>query len=235
MFLSVKRILKRIRMYIIPITVLLAVCASIISFAIFSESDSNEVSTDMIEVSEPTREIIAAMQVTEEGTEELAVFPTTTLLTTTLPATTKPETTTELEPDIPTTKPQTTQPPTTEIPEIEYEEEVEEEEEDQDQDYYSGSGGTYLGYYTLTAYCPCSSCSGPWGRQTSYGYTCTSGRTVACNSIAPGTWIYIEGYGKFRVEDTGGGLGSGTIDIFFDEHWQTEEFGLRSAAVYLLD
>ena len=231
MVFSVKKMVKRMRMYLIPIIAILAVCASIISFAIFSESNSNEVSTDMIEISEPTREIIAAMQVTEEGTEESTVLPLTTLLTTTLPATTKPEAT--AEPDIPTTKPQTTQPPTTAIPEIEYEEE--EEVEEDDQDYYSGSGGTYLGYYTLTAYCPCYSCSEGYGRSTAYGYTCTAGRTVACNSIAAGTWIYIEGYGTYRVEDTGGALGSSTIDIFFDEHWQCEQFGLRSAAVYLLD
>ena len=63
-----------------------------------------------------------------------------------------------------------------------------------------------IGSYELTAYIatgnPCAS-----------GVYPTVEHTVACNSLPLGTRIYIEGYGEFVVEDTGG-IADNVIDIF---------------------
>ena len=87
----------------------------------------------------------------------------------------------------------------------------------------------YLGTYTLTAYCPCTECSGRWGYQTASGKRATEGRTVACNSIPLGTKILIEGFGIFMVEDTGG-MGPTIIDIFFEDH--TNDFLYKNVNIY---
>ena len=89
----------------------------------------------------------------------------------------------------------------------------------------SSSSGQFLGTYELTAYIatgnPCAS-----------GVYPTVGRTVACNSIPLGTTIYIEGYGTYVVEDTGG-MGGGVIDVFVGSYDEAIQFGRRSANVYL--
>lgn len=94
----------------------------------------------------------------------------------------------------------------------------------------TASGGdamTYAGCYELTAYIatgnPCAS-----------GVYPTVGRTVACNSIPLGTTVYIEGYGTYVVEDTGG-MGGGVIDVFVGSYDEAIQFGRRSAEVYIVD
>lgn len=93
----------------------------------------------------------------------------------------------------------------------------------------SGSGtasGSYLGVYTLTAY--------EWtGNACANGNYPTEGYTVACNSLPLGTQIYIEGYGTFTVEDRGG-MGSNVIDIYLGDVSACYDFGVRSAAVYIV-
>lgn len=88
-------------------------------------------------------------------------------------------------------------------------------------------GMTYLGWYTLTAYeatgNPCAN-----GNMPSVGYT------VACNSIPLGTTIYIEGYGQYVVEDTGG-MGGGTIDIYLGDPASCIQFGVQGANVYIVN
>ena len=37
----------------------------------------------------------------------------------------------------------------------------------------------YLGQFKLTAYCPCTACSGPWGSQTKSQTTAQEGYTIA--------------------------------------------------------
>ena len=92
----------------------------------------------------------------------------------------------------------------------------------------------YSGCYTLTAYCPCSICCGQWaGGPTASGVMPSAGRTVACNNLPLGTKIYIEGYGTYTVEDTGG-MGSGVIDVFFATHSEAQAFGTGSANVYIV-
>lgn len=91
----------------------------------------------------------------------------------------------------------------------------------------SGDSMTYAGCYELTAYIatgnPCSS-----------GVYPTVGRTVACNSIPLGTTVYIEGYGTYVVEDTGG-MGGGVIDVFVSSYDEAIQFGRKTAEVYIVD
>ena len=87
--------------------------------------------------------------------------------------------------------------------------------------------GDFIGNYQLTAY-------------IATGNRCASGvypqvnHTVACNSLPLGTKIYIEGYGQFVVEDTGG-MGSSVIDIFVSDYYSAIQFGRRSAEVYIIE
>lgn len=89
------------------------------------------------------------------------------------------------------------------------------------------SEGVYLGCYELTAY--------PWtGDPCANGNYPTLGYTVACNSLALGTRIYIEGYGEYVVEDRGGMAGN-VIDVYMGDYESCIQFGRRSANVYLID
>lgn len=205
-----KKATGMIRRNIIPVVVAIAIAIAIA--VIYSMAAKPPIQEPI-----PQPATVQASTTEPPTTQPPTTQPTTTQPTTTQPPTTQPPTT-----QPPATEPPTTQPPTTEPPTVSSSKsEIDEDDEGE--------------IYTLTAYCPCSECSGPWGRKTSSGAWCEAGITVACNSIDPGTQIYIVGYGPYTVQDTGGGLGPKTIDIFFDTHAETEEFGLRSARVYILD
>ena len=108
----------------------------------------------------------------------------------------------------------------------EAEEMITEEAEDVPEASESGYG-TYLGVYELTAY--------EWtGNCCANGNYPTTGYTVACNSLALGTHIYIEGYGEYVVEDRGGMAGN-VIDIYLGDSESCRQFGRRSANVYLMN
>lgn len=94
--------------------------------------------------------------------------------------------------------------------------------------------GEYLGEFKLTAYCSCEKCCGKWAKYglTSSGTTPEEGRTVACNSIAAGTKIIINGH-EYTVEDTGN-MKDNVIDIYMASHEDACEFGVQYAEVYLL-
>lgn len=94
--------------------------------------------------------------------------------------------------------------------------------------------GEYLGEFKLTAYCSCEKCCGKWAKYglTSSGTTPEEGRTVACNSIAAGTKIVINGH-EYTVEDTGN-MKDNVIDIYMASHEDACEFGVQYAEVYLL-
>ena len=94
----------------------------------------------------------------------------------------------------------------------------------------SSSGGTYLGKFTLTAYCACSKCCGKWaGGGTASGTTPTAGRTVAMGGVPFGTKLSINGT-IYTVEDRGTGYGH--VDIFFSNHAEALRFGSKRAEVY---
>lgn len=95
---------------------------------------------------------------------------------------------------------------------------------------------TALGNYKLTFYCPCEKCNGVAGAKTASGTTPTEGRTIAVDSsvIPLGSRVYIEGYGVFIAEDTGGAIKNSKIDVFVSSHDRAYELGVQYANIYLL-
>lgn len=87
-----------------------------------------------------------------------------------------------------------------------------------------------LGRYKLTAYCPCSKCCGKSNGITASGTKATQGRTVACNSLAIGTKININGH-DYIVEDRG----TSHIDVFFNSHKAALNFGVQYAEVFVYE
>jgi 3D (Asp-Asp-Asp) domain-containing protein len=88
---------------------------------------------------------------------------------------------------------------------------------------------TELGIYKLTAYCSCGKCCGKSNGITASGSKATAGRTVAAKGIPFGTELMINGE-TYIVEDRG--VGSGVIDIYFDNHSEALSFGVKYAKVY---
>jgi uncharacterized protein YabE (DUF348 family) len=85
----------------------------------------------------------------------------------------------------------------------------------------------------LTAYGP----GGSSNPRTASGSMPSAGRTVATDpSVIPlGTWIYIEGYGFRRAEDTGGAIKGNKLDLYFDNDQDAHNFGLRKTPkVYVI-
>lgn len=89
-------------------------------------------------------------------------------------------------------------------------------------------GFDYVGDYYLTAYC-CEAyphiCGG--NGVTASGTVPTPGRTIAADwSLHPaGTWLYIEGVGLRRVEDTGSAIKGQKIDVAIDTHANALRWG----------
>ena len=98
------------------------------------------------------------------------------------------------------------------------------------------SAGKPLGNFKLTFYCPCVRCNGRSDGLTKSGTTAVEGRTIAVDPrvIPLGSRAYIEGYGVFVAEDTGGAIKSKKIDVFLDSHSRCFENGVAYADVYLL-
>lgn len=95
---------------------------------------------------------------------------------------------------------------------------------------------TYLGNWTITAYCPCEECCGPWASgYTASGAPAVAGHTVACNILPTGSRILIDGV-EYTVEDTGWSpYGDEWIDIFFYTHEEALNFGIKEMEVYLIE
>lgn len=98
------------------------------------------------------------------------------------------------------------------------------------------NNSTALGNYKLTFYCHCEKCNGVAGAKTASGTTPVEGRTIAVDSsvIPMGSRVYIEGYGVFIAEDTGGAIKNNKIDIFVSSHERAYELGVQYANIYLL-
>lgn len=94
------------------------------------------------------------------------------------------------------------------------------------------SQGTYLGTFTLTAYCGCAQCCGAAGQPTASGVMPVAGHTVAMAGVPFGTQLLINGT-VYTVEDLGTPYGH--VDIYFDSHAAALAFGLQSAEVYQLN
>lgn len=92
-----------------------------------------------------------------------------------------------------------------------------------------------LGSFKTTAYCPCQSCSEGWGRHTSTGAIASSNHTIAVDPrvIPYGSKVLINGI-VYTAEDKGGAVKGNHIDIFFDTHGETRNYGTRNAEVFLV-
>jgi len=93
---------------------------------------------------------------------------------------------------------------------------------------------------TLTAYTADGgnkSSNDPNYGKTSSGTRATEGRTIAVDkSVIPlGWWVYIEGIGFRRAEDTGSAIKGSKIDVYFDSNDYAVKFGLkRGYTVYVI-
>lgn len=94
--------------------------------------------------------------------------------------------------------------------------------------------GESLGIYTITYYCACEICCGPWsGGPTASGAYPVADWTVAAdpNVLPLGTHIYINGH-EYCVEDTGSGVNGNHIDIYVNDHDLAVNNGIASAEVF---
>lgn len=98
------------------------------------------------------------------------------------------------------------------------------------------ANGKALGNFKITFYCGCAECSGIYGNNTATGTTCTEGRTIAVDPkvIPLGSKVYIEGYGSFIAEDTGGAIKQNKIDIYLNDHDRCYAMGVANANVYIM-
>ncbi|WP_310551926.1 ubiquitin-like domain-containing protein [Paenibacillus glufosinatiresistens] len=74
------------------------------------------------------------------------------------------------------------------------------------------------------------------GTRTASGTRVTEGRTIAVdpNIIPIGWWVYIEGLGFRRAEDTGGAIKGNKIDVYYDSLSHARNFGRKSRTVYVI-
>ncbi|GGD99436.1 3D domain-containing protein [Paenibacillus nasutitermitis] len=95
---------------------------------------------------------------------------------------------------------------------------------------------------TLTAYAAGVASTGKSKKHPQYGITASGtkvqeGRTIAVDPkvIPIGWWVYIEGIGFRRAEDTGGAVKGKKIDVYFESESYAEKFGLkRGYTVYVI-
>lgn len=77
----------------------------------------------------------------------------------------------------------------------------------------------YLGLYYVTGYDTCAACCGKTDGITASGTYATAGRTVAASSEFDfGTRLWIDGLGERVVEDRGGAIGGGRLDVVCEDH-----------------
>nr|WP_245247333.1 MULTISPECIES: 3D domain-containing protein [unclassified Paenibacillus] len=94
----------------------------------------------------------------------------------------------------------------------------------------------------LTAYSAGPASTGKDPDHPQYGITAsgarvTEGRTIAVDPkvIPMGWWVYIEGLGFRRAEDTGGAVKGNKIDVYFESHDYAVRFGTKQGkTVYVI-
>ncbi|WP_241158326.1 3D domain-containing protein [Cohnella candidum] len=95
---------------------------------------------------------------------------------------------------------------------------------------------------TLTAYSAGFASTGKSKGDSGYGITASGttvkeGRTIAVDPdvIPMGWWVYIEGIGFRRAEDTGSAINGKKIDVYYDSESRAERFGLKKGyTVYVI-
>ncbi len=99
--------------------------------------------------------------------------------------------------------------------------------------------GESLGKVYVTAYCPCTECSGPHGHATASGKRAKPNHTIAVDAYDPivpmGTKVVIEGQ-VYTVEDTGDLHKYGNeFDIFYEHHSELDFWGRKKVEVFVAD
>ena len=97
--------------------------------------------------------------------------------------------------------------------------------------------GKYLGRFKITHYCPCVICNGGWGGNTAWAGEVIPGQTIAVdpNVIPKLSWVYIDGYGYRRAEDSGGAIKENKIDVAVATHDEALSKGVVYKDVYLVE
>lgn len=74
------------------------------------------------------------------------------------------------------------------------------------------------------------------GTRTASGTRVTEGRTIAVDPdvIPIGWWVYIEGLGFRRAEDTGGAIKGNKVDVYYDSLSHARNFGRKSRTIYVI-
>ncbi len=96
-----------------------------------------------------------------------------------------------------------------------------------------------LGEFKLTAYCSCSKCCGKWAENRDNGIVvgATGEELIAGYSIAVdpnvipyGTVVLINGQ-EYKAMDCGGAIKGNRIDVYFSNHSDAVNFGVKTADV----
>jgi uncharacterized protein YabE (DUF348 family)/3D (Asp-Asp-Asp) domain-containing protein len=93
----------------------------------------------------------------------------------------------------------------------------------------------------MTAYSPHAASTGKNAGDAGYAVTASGapakeGRTIAVDpSIVPlGWWVYIEGYGFRKAEDTGGAIKGNRMDLYFESEEEAQNFGVQTRTVHVI-
>lgn len=93
----------------------------------------------------------------------------------------------------------------------------------------------FLGNYKLTAYCACEKCCGKTDGITATGTKATQGRTIAVDpQVIPYGSEVIFGGKSYIAEDCGGAIKNNRIDVYFENHSDALNFGVKFEDVYLV-
>ena len=86
-----------------------------------------------------------------------------------------------------------------------------------------------------TGYCSCPICCGRWALYglTHSGSVPKQGRTIAADwhVLPAGACVWLAGFGKMRVEDTGSAIVGAAVDVYFDRHEDALAFGRHNLEI----
>jgi len=92
-----------------------------------------------------------------------------------------------------------------------------------------------LGFFEVTAYCPCEKCCGEYADGiTASGHMIQAGDKfcAADPMISFGLKLEILGYGFVPVLDRGGAIKGRKLDVFFNTHQEALEWGRKKLEIY---
>lgn len=94
----------------------------------------------------------------------------------------------------------------------------------------------HLGEFRITFYSNDEHCQEQW-----VGYTATGNNPVAWHTIAVdpkviplGSTVYIDGFGTFKADDTGGAIKGKKIDLLVESYDKAIELGVKRRNVYVI-